>query len=99
MPMRLTWRARNAIDDYLSKLVRGFRWRDLVWLARADEMLENIYLVRMEAGVPKASHPDAGVLPWHILLLLGSHSRKFIFSPRLITWKLKPVKNLKVSRF
>jgi hypothetical protein len=86
--LRSTTGVKGRADDYLSKLVRGFRWRDLVWLARADEMLENIYLVKMVAGVPKASHPEAGVLPWHVLLLLGSHSRKFIFSPRRVTWKL-----------
>lgn len=74
---------------HLDRLVKGIRVRDLIWLARFDEMLRNVYVLTPDgSGSFDAIHPARGSLPWMVVLLLGSHSKKFIFTPQKLTWKL-----------
>jgi len=85
--------AANRREYWLSKLVRGFRFRDCIWLSRYEEMLGNIYLIT----APRPSPGIAGVfsarcleesdgVPWPLVLLLGSHSKRFVFSCSTLRW-------------
>jgi hypothetical protein len=95
----VTWRAQQKsnlrasgdarrIEHHLGRLVRGFRFRDLVWLARREELLNNIYsLSDTSVGLEAFNLDDSDNIPWPVVLLLGSHSKKFIFAPGKLTWK------------
>ena len=69
------------VDAHLRRLVRGLDGLLLAWLFRLDELYGNIYMVERGAEGWQAKFPDAGSLPWPVLLLLGSHSRKHIITP------------------
>ena len=60
--------------------------RDLAWLTRPDELMNNVYVLdNMESA---ARHPVSKELPWHVLLLLGSFSKKHVFLKKTLPeWK------------
>lgn len=62
----------------LSRWCGGMSIRDWAWLARADELRGNLYVVcssSLTASPPRA----CDLIPWRVLLLLGSYSKKHCF--------------------
>eukprot|EP00969_Alexandrium_andersonii_P322632 14255437-Alexandrium_andersonii.AAC.1 len=59
------------------RLLKGESVQDAAWLSRGSLVLRRSLYVVNSALV--ASIPAEGELPWPILLLFGTHSRKHIF--------------------
>ncbi len=63
----------------LRGLWKGAGVEDFAWLARYDTLLANMYVVD-DSGHTATQAELLDKLPWPVVLLLGSHSRKHIFS-------------------
>lgn len=62
----------------IAKLCEGMTCRIWAWLCRYDELCNNIYVVKSSpTSARKVDEFDS--LPWTIIFLLGSHSKKHVF--------------------
>ena len=50
-------------------------------------MLEHIYVLQRVTGGWEAERPSRTLLPWTVVLLVGSHSKRHIFRPSVLRWK------------
>ena len=64
---------------HLKRLLQGLRSIDLAWLLRYDTLLHNVYVLDWVDHRWLADHPCDGDLPWPLILLVASHSKKHIF--------------------
>lgn len=69
-----------AVVRAATRMLQGASINDLAWLSRGADLCNNVYSVHGSPSV--AAHPAVGDLPWPVLLLLGSHSRKHLFLRR-----------------
>lgn len=79
---------QNLLDHHAQRLLAGIRLRDIAWLVRFDSMLDNIYILNDSPVGLLGAHPKEGSLPWPVVLLLGSYSRKHIFGACRISRKV-----------
>ena len=79
------WSSSKSKAHWIAHWLRGIDLNALAWLAKGDALLNNIYI--FDESSASASHPEHGNLPWYVLLLIGSLSRKHIFPLKIPPWK------------
>lgn len=67
----------KEVDAALMKLLKNTSCETLAWLCRENEACENIYVA--DGAKYSAAHPPPGLLPWPVLLLTGTFSKKYVF--------------------
>ena len=60
----------------LKRLLKGASVTNAAWLSRGDELLDCLYIVD---DLAHARSPFPKELPWPVLLLYGTYSRKHLF--------------------
>ena len=73
--------SQKCILHFNSAWLKAIQLHQVAWLLREPELLENIYV--LESKDAEAVNPSPQTLPWFVVLLLGSCSRKHIFQSRL----------------
>lgn len=67
------------LDQHVQRLMVGIKLRDIAWVMQYENMLRNIYVLNDSPTGLMGAHPKEGSLPWPVVVLLGSYSRKHIF--------------------